>query len=388
MKILHVTPTYIPAYRYGGPIYSVHSLCKSLVENGHEVHVYTTNVDGSKNSDVPLDRNVDIDGVRIRYFPSRWLRRLYWSPNMWSELKQRITEFDIIHLHSIFLCPTLYAARCAKNANIPYIISPRGMLVKELFRRKRFWFKSLWLILFESKSIKNASAIHVTSRLEENELKKFNLSFPDIFNISNGVELPSKKKSTLAVSADVSKIIELKNYALYLGRISWKKGLDDLIRNWSKISNTILVIAGNDEEGYVRFLTELIDINKLASKVVVLSRNISGSDKEALYKSCKFFILPSYSENFGNTVLEAMIRGVPVITTDSVGAGDIVQQSGAGLVVKRDELSNAIRNVLNDSATATNMGRNGKQYVMQHLQWTTIAVEMASQYKRLLVSQL
>ena len=69
MKILHVVPSYYPAVRYGGPIVSVHGLCKALVEEGHEVHVYTTNVDGDKESDVALGVPVDLDGVKVWYFP-------------------------------------------------------------------------------------------------------------------------------------------------------------------------------------------------------------------------------------------------------------------------------------------------------------------------------
>ena len=82
MRLLHVTPTYLPATRYGGPIQSVHGLCTALAARGHDVHVFTTNVDGRGDSAVPLARCVPTDGVGVWYFPSRWLRRLYWSPPM------------------------------------------------------------------------------------------------------------------------------------------------------------------------------------------------------------------------------------------------------------------------------------------------------------------
>ena len=53
LRLLHVVPSYYPAVRYGGPIRSVHALCASLAQRGHEVSVYTTNIDGENNSDVP-----------------------------------------------------------------------------------------------------------------------------------------------------------------------------------------------------------------------------------------------------------------------------------------------------------------------------------------------
>src|SRR5436305_3271637 len=85
VKILHVVPTYLPARRYGGPIVAVHGLCRALAARGHDMTVFTTNVDGDAESDVPLDREVMLDGVRIRYFASTF-RRLYVSPAMRSAL--------------------------------------------------------------------------------------------------------------------------------------------------------------------------------------------------------------------------------------------------------------------------------------------------------------
>ena len=155
MRILHVVPTYIPAYRYGGPIYSVHGLCKALVLLGHEVTVFTTNVDGDNDSDVPLGQPVDIDGVKVWYFPSKRLRRIYWSPPMKKALEKQIPDFDILHLHSIFLWPTWAAARSARRMGKPYIIAPRGMLVKELIERKSSFAKKSLDQLLLSGAISN-----------------------------------------------------------------------------------------------------------------------------------------------------------------------------------------------------------------------------------------
>ena len=76
LRLLHVVPTYLPALRYGGPIRSVHALCRALAAAGHDVHVFTTSVDGLGDSDVLLGRPVDLEGVKVTYFPSRLLRRL------------------------------------------------------------------------------------------------------------------------------------------------------------------------------------------------------------------------------------------------------------------------------------------------------------------------
>src|SRR5579862_4440950 len=132
MRVLHVVPTYLPAVRYGGPIYSVHALCRALADRGHDVHVYTTNVDGPGVSGVPLSDPVLREGVKIRYFPCGLGRRVYRSPAMGRALAANASKFDVLHLHSVYLWPTLAAARAARGANVPYVLAPRGMLVRDL----------------------------------------------------------------------------------------------------------------------------------------------------------------------------------------------------------------------------------------------------------------
>src|SRR6185295_8900770 len=122
MRLLHVVPTYFPAVRYGGPIHSVHGLCAALSARGNDVHVFTTNVDGAGDSNVPLGRPVTMNGVKVWYFPSSRFRRLYWSPPMRRALDAEVRGFDIVHLHSVFLWPTWAAARMARRAGVPYVL--------------------------------------------------------------------------------------------------------------------------------------------------------------------------------------------------------------------------------------------------------------------------
>src|SRR5690348_6233841 len=134
LRLLHIVPTYLPALRYGGPIRSVHALCRELAARGHDVHVFTTSVDGDGDSDVQLEKPVDLDGVKVTYFPSRHLRRLYWSPEMRHALARAVPTFDLVHLHAIYLWPIWAGARTARRAHVPYVSSPRGMLAPELIR--------------------------------------------------------------------------------------------------------------------------------------------------------------------------------------------------------------------------------------------------------------
>ena len=383
MKILHVVPTYLPAYRYGGPIYSVHGLCKALAAIGHDVHVFTTNVDGSGDSDVPLGESVDVDGVKVCYFASERLRRLYWSPPMLAALKQELPGFEIIHLHSVFLWPTWATARCAKRAGVPYLVAPRGMLVRDLFCRKSRWIKTAWLHLIERNNIEQASGVHVTSKIEAEALNDFSFRLPPIFVVPNGIDPPSKWTS-LGVNNDVRQAIERQPYVLFFGRINWEKGSDRLIKAWRDIPHVHLVIAGNDEERYLPILREVATAAGVTEWVTFLARQITGADKEALFASARLFVLPSYSENFGNTVLEAMVRSLPVIVTEEVGAGIVVSQAGAGNVVPAKQLAEAILSILQDEDSLKAMGQNGREWAIKDYSWNHVAQQMIQCYHNII----
>ena len=375
MKLLHIVPTYLPATRYGGPIYSVHGLCKALAAAGVDVHVFTTNVDGDRDSDVPLGEPVELDGVRVWYFPSRRLRRLYYSPPMMKALRAQVRRFDVVHLHSVFLWPTWAAARVARAAGVPYVLSPRGMLVRDLVRRKSRWIKSAWLRLIERRNIEQAAAIHVTSDAEAVALGDFPFRLPRVLTIANGIDEP-RAWTMDALSGDVKEVVAGEPYVLCFGRINWKKGLDRLLRAWAGVPGARLVIAGNDEEAYVPELMGIAEAAGVSARVQFLARSISGADKEALLATARLLVLPSYSENFGNVVPEAMVRGVPVVVTPEVGAKDVVRASGGGLVVDADELASRITGLLQDETGRTAMGQRGRAWVSEHLTWGEVARQM------------
>jgi len=383
MQILHVVPSYLPAVRYGGPIFAVHGLCKALVARGHKVQVFTTNIDGPGNSPVPIELAVDVEGIQVRYFPCPLLRRLYWAPALGRALKSEIGKFDVVHLHSVFLWPTWSAARAARKVGVPYVLSPRGMLVRELIRRRSRLAKSVWIHIAEKSNIEQAAAVHLTSELEASELEHFGWRFPRLAVIPNGIDEPMA--STSAISADVQAIAATQPLVLFLGRLSWKKGLDRLLRAFGQSRNGKLAIVGTDDEGFAPQLEKLAENLGIADRVRVLARTVIGSEKECLFASARLFVLSSYSENFGNTVLEAMRRGVPVVVTPEVGAAEIVQQSNGGIVVQgsAEALGAAIGHLLENPSLARTMGEAGQRHVMTHYTWAASSAVMEELYDSL-----
>jgi glycosyltransferase involved in cell wall biosynthesis len=365
MRILHVVPTYLPARRYGGPIVAVHGLCKALVARGHEVHVYTTNVDGAGTSDVPLRVPVDLDGVQVHYFPSPF-PRLYWSPAMGRALD--VSSYDVVHIHAVYLWPGVAAARAARKAGVPYVISPRGMLVPELIRRKSAAAKTTWLQLVERRGFARAAAIHFTSQLEWDDAKRIGLPLPSPVVIPNGIDLEPRPD----VPRDDRTL-------LFLGRVNWKKGLDRVIEALPSLPGARFVIAGNDEEGLTPRLIALAEKHGVAERVQFVGP-VYGAAKNELLAHATLFVLASRSENFGNAVLEALAMETPVALSPEVGLAQQVVEAGAGV------LGLDLASLLEDAERRERMGRAGRTLVESRFAWPRVAEEMETAYRALVES--
>lgn len=379
LRILQIMPTYFPAVRYGGPIRSVHALSTALAKRGHHVSVYTTNQDGDQDSNVPLGMPVRLDDVNVTYFRVPALRRLHWSPAMGEQLRRTIDNFDLVHLHSIYLWPTYAAARAAERARVPYFISPRGMLVGDTIRRKNRLVKSAWIQLIERRSLARATAIHVTAELEAQEARALRLHLPNMFCVPNGVAWPNMPLPLASGPfANVPR-----PYALFLSRISWKKGLDRLISAWKWVDGLHLIIAGNDDEDYLPKLQSLATNEGVASRVHFIGA-ASDEHKWALYEHAELFVLPSYSENFGNVVAEAMAMSCPVVVTEEVGLAKFVRDHGAGVVSSGEpiQLARAINDLNADAMGRRRMGKMGHIAAKEKLSWDGVAAQMEAEYRR------
>lgn len=384
MKILHVAASYWPAVRYGGTIVSVHGLCRALAGRGHEVHVFTTNVDGPTDSDVPLLRPVEMDGVRVWYFPSPRLRRLYWSPAMARALDRQIAAFDVVHLHALFVWPVWAAAKAARRARVPYLVAPRGMLEPALMRKKNRLMKSVIMAAVGRRMIEGAALIHVTSAREAEEATAFGFALPPFVEIPNGVEPASQPAVAARLSSAVTALVDGPPFLLFIGRISWKKGLDRLVKALAHAPGLRLVIAGNDDEGYRSTIDRLAAVAGVGQRLVFCGP-VDAAGKSALLARAQVLVLPSYSENFGNVVLEAMAAGCPVVVTPEVGIAEIVRNAEAGWVIEGtpQNLGAALAKLSADPELRAAMGARGRAAAGK-FSWAAIAERMESAYRGIL----
>ena len=366
MKILHVVPSYLPAYRYGGPILSVHSMNKWLVRAGVEVTVYTTNVDGRGTLNVPLVREVLMDGVKVWYFPVSFPRAWTYSRELHRALNKNVGNFDVVHITSVFLAASTLGARAAMRRKKPYIISPRGSLMKEPLARKSAWKKKIYLSLIERKNLAGAAAIHFTSDAEREEYVSAGFPLKQAVVIPNGLDAEAWPAAVRGEFRSRWNIAPDRRIVLAMGRVGWKKGFDTLIPAFARVvqkePRALLVISGADDEGYKKNVQLLIS-NYQLQKNILFTGAFEGVDAPAL-ADADVFTLPSYSENFGMAVVQAMYAGVPVVITKGVALSREVQRTGAGLVVEKNEaaVAQAILTVLGNRQAAQEMGMKGKEF--------------------------
>lgn len=378
MKLLHVVATYLPATRYGGTIVSVHGLCRALAERGHEVHVFTTSVDGSGDSEVPHGQPVDRDGVSVWYFRSPIVRRLYRSAALGAALRASVHHFDIVHTHAVFLWPMWAAARAAERAGVPYVVSPRGMLERDLIDRKNPLLKALWIAGIERHNLERAAAIHVTSERESAEAAALGLRLPQVCVIPNGVE---GQPAVGLPSPSIQELVSGPRFALFLGRLNCKKGLDRLVAATARLPKLRLVIAGPDEDGYRGTIEHLARDFSVTSQIT-FTGEVHGADRATLLERASMLVLPSYSENFGNVVIEAMAAGCPVIVSREVGVAPMVEARGVGTVVDGgpQSLADAMAAFMHDEPRRTEVGQRGRAVAREEYSWPHVAERMEELY--------
>lgn len=379
MRILLYAPNYLPATRYGGPIRSSHGLAKALVGLGHEVQVFTTDVDGPRRLEVPLERDVDIDGVRVRYFPVQLPRRIYFSPAMGRAFRAEIARFDVAHVNGVYLWPGPKLVREAARAGVRVIISPRGMLSPEMIAGKSCFVKRAWIYLLERASLASAAAIHVTSETEADGVCRLTLDLAPVEVIGNGVEIPPRLPLKAEIEALWAGVARGQRVAM-LTRLDWTKGVDLAIDAVLAHPTAQITVAGPDQIGLRGQLEARL--KGTGRSAVRFLPELDSTARWALLCGADVVLAPSLKESFGMSVAEALAVGTPVICTEGVGAASIVRRVDPGLVVCRapEAITAALTALLADPPRRARFGRKARQLMAAEFTWTGIARQMLEVY--------
>jgi glycosyltransferase involved in cell wall biosynthesis len=366
LRILHVSPSYYPAFQFGGPIQSVQLLNKTLRAQGVQVEVFTTNAGLESRADIPLYEWQDVEGVPVKYFPYRGYVHYNFSVPLWKELHKRVREYDLVHITAVWNFPVLAASRACRRFNVPYIISPRGTIYPETIALKSSFFKKSYYRLFARQYLNEASAVHFTAADEQEKVNSYLGLTSQALVIPNGVDLEAfTAADQTALDAALPAELADKPYLLFLGRLHPKKGLDLLVKAFRRISekhsNLLLVLAGPDDDGYGKTVRQWIADYQLEHKVVFTGM-VTGLAKQAVIKNARLFVLPSYSENFGMSVVEAMANEVAVVVSNAVGISPAIREWEGGVVTDTspDSVAEGVLSLLDDNKRRVQVARNGR----------------------------
>ena len=389
MKILHVIANLAP--RYGGPFKACWEMARAVAQLGHEVSIYTTNQDGPGTLQVPTDRPVWLEGVEVRYFPIQPPR--FWSTSLplAEGLRRKIKVADLVHVHNLYLFHDLVAGYYSRAYGIPYLIQPHGALDPFIYRRHR-GRKQLLEWGFQNRNIRKAEAILFTTANEQELAGPFIFQTPGLV-VPLGIDQaefelmpePGRFRSRYPEIGD-------KAIILFLGRVNFKKGLDILAKAFGAVArrrqDVHLVVVGPDNEGWGDRVRSWLKDEGVMERSTFTGMML-GPDKVAAYRDAAMFVLPSYSENFGLAVVEAMAAGLPVIISDKVNIWREVESAGAGKVVPCDviKLTDEILDLLDKPEMAHQMGQKGRKLVKDDFQWHNIAVRLEESYAAIIERQ-
>jgi len=387
MRVLHIVPSYIPAYRYGGPIQSVHLLNKRLSEIGVAIDVYTTNAGLENRNDILINRWVDLDGTRVKYFNYYGYEHYTFSPRLFFESLKEADSYDLVHITAVWNFPVLAGSIASLLRKKPYVISTRGAIYEKAVNLKSKNKKLLYYHLAAQHYLKRASALHFTTKDEREKV----LSYLKLDNksvvIPNGIDLSLYHSlPPEGIFREKYPLLKDKKYILFLGRITPIKGLDILINAFKEISRVdpdiVLVIAGPDAEGYGKEVKGLLHEYGIFDRVLFTGM-LTGDDKLSAYRDADIFVLSSYSENFGMSVVEAMACGKPVIISDKVGIHQEVEQNRAGIIVEANSgsLFKGLKMVLGSEELRKELSLNAKKMVEEYYDIDKVADKMRTFYE-------
>ena len=277
----------------------------------------------------------------------------------------------VLHSHGLWAMLNHAALRAAARAGRPCLVSVHGMLLPWARRHKKLRKDVAWA-LYQRRDLLRADRLHVTSS-EERRIAAEIVGAASVAEIPFGVGLP----------AEVPPVADTDGSLLFLGRLHPVKNLEALIQAFSESAPVgwNLRIAGPDEGGHRATLEALVETLGAGARVSFVGP-VYGAEKARELAAARALVLPSYNENFGAVVAEALAMGRPVIASSGT-PWKVLGQAGCGWWVPPDRVSlgRAVAELARTpTATISEMGARGRDLVARAYSWERVATDMARLY--------
>jgi glycosyltransferase involved in cell wall biosynthesis len=304
-------------------------LSENLSRAGADTEVYATTANGKKELPVIPGKRIIVDGVQVTYFARITKDHSHFSPTLLKKLWKEVKSFDLVHIHAWWNLVSIFACLIALKRKVPVLLSARGTLSPYSFTNNKIGVK--WIVHHMlGKPLLTKCYFHATSEREKEAINDL-LHPKSITILPNFVKLPYERPSGQATPSPFFKL-------LFFSRIEEKKGLDLLLSALANINAPYhLTIAGDGDESYISSLKKLAAENRLEDKIDWIG--FQTENKFRLLQAHDLFVLPSYDENFGNTVIESLSVGTPVLISEQVGLAGYVRENGFGWVCQTSPAS-------------------------------------------------
>lgn len=379
MKILHISPGYYPATYWGGPIFTTYALNNALTNTpGIILKVLTTNTAGSK-----LTQRLDHSELSDIYpnqeiIMTPRIAGASVSIEMLWRLPSLVYWADVVHLTAIYSFPTLPTLLVCRLLGKPIVWSPHGAVqdAYEWTGSKRRGLKRIWEILCNALITPGRVVTHVTSEREQAPTQ---------------ARIPKAKAVIVPNGVDVPPLISERNWLpagklrlLYLGRLSPKKGIENLLHAMAMLNdrNIVLSIYGTGDIAYTDSLLHLANKLGLLDTSVFFIGHVDGEQKELAFSQSDACIVPSYTECFCMVIAEALAHGVPVIASHGTPWAQI-EEKRCGLWVENNPESLALAITRIRTMALQEMGHRGREWMAHCFSWDGLAKEMLNIYHSL-----
>lgn len=384
MKILSVIPYFSPVY--GGPPQMVRQLSRAEAALGATVDVVTTDADGDRTLDVPLQTWQSAEGYRVQYFPRQWLRQYTISRPLSQWLHTHVSAYDVVHLHNVFTYPGWATDRACQRHRTPLIRTPHGMLAPYAMAHKLLK-KRLFLDLVERPIFARTRLVQALTQQEALELRDLGITAP-IQVIPNGIDpyilrSPPDREPFWQAFPSLRK----QRLILFLARLDPLKGLDLLAEAFGTIHQDCpdahLVIAGADLVNY-RPRIEAILQAAGCHHAATFTGLLQGELKRSALAAAEVFVSPSRTEGFSLSVVEALGAGLPAVITTGCHFQEAATANVALEVpIQAEAIAQGILQCLHHPDWAKEMGDRASHFIRQRYTWDTIAKQLLIQCDRL-----
>ena len=368
MRILHVIAGMQKA---AGTSVFCGEVCNGLVALGHAVTIAVPNPDAA---------DCYVMDPRIRLIPLKAL--VSGCPTITP------SSFQLLHIHALWLPCLHQVAKWARRQGLPAVWSPHGMLTPWAMRNK-WWKKYPAWWLYQRMDLVRADSLHVTADSEVADVKRMGLK-NKIMVVPLGINIDGRVERV--ERADGKKTL------LFVSRVQRKKGLLNLVRAWAKLkqessacssrsneNDWMVRIVGPDQDNHTAELKALCNKLGVARGFEFVGPKY-GEELQREYAAADLFVLPTHSENFGSVVVEALARGVPVITTKGAPWQELAERKcGWWIDIGVEPLAQALREAMSlDDAKRHEMGERGRRLVEEKYTWDAVVKKMIAGYEEVL----